>query len=160
MIFLIIHEGQSPIPPKKVLLGNTSLPLLSYQSIAKNNRTAFLSNYPINLSAPSPQLFNLVRFGHKCFSSSRSHHKNAWFWKRLQDCSFFSIFNFWSTPSISHWVISFPCIVYWLWRKRRRGTGMETLGFQTLECGKHPQQLWMLTPEGPSQSSGWTFTAS
>lgn len=58
MVFLIIHEGQfSPPPPKKkVLLGNISLPLASYRSTAKNNRSAFLSKYPTNLSATFPPI--------------------------------------------------------------------------------------------------------
>lgn len=73
MIDIPKYEGQIP---SKTLLGNTSLSLLKLP-LYKKNRTDFLSNYPANLSAPSPQLFNLVRFGHKCFSFSRSHHKNV-----------------------------------------------------------------------------------
>lgn len=41
-------------------------PCSCYLCITKNNGTAFPSNYPTNLPAPSPQLFNLVRFGHEC----------------------------------------------------------------------------------------------
>lgn len=74
-------------------------PCSSHHCITTNNGIAFLSNYPANLSAPSPQLFNLVRFGHKCFSSSRSHHKNVQFWERLRDCADSSLF---STSGLLH----------------------------------------------------------
>ena len=72
-------------------------PYSCYHCMTKNNGTAFLSNYPANLSARSLQLFNLVRSGHECFSSFRSHHKNVHFWERLQaravSCLFWAYFE-------------------------------------------------------------------
>lgn len=141
-------------------------PCSSHHCITTNNGIAFLSNYPANLSAPSPQLFNLVRFGHKCFSSSRSHHKNVQFWERLRDCADSSLFStsglLHLSPVRLHLFTALSTVA-----EEEMWTGIENLRCHTPESGKHPQRLfsahpqkpWMLTSEGPSQSSVGTFIA-
>lgn len=124
-------------------------PCSSYHSVIKYNGTTFLSNYPTDLSTPSPQLFYLVRFGHKCFYSSRSYHKNVQFWERLHNCAVSSLFST-SEPlqlsSVRFYL--FTALPTSHWRREAVNRNRELM----VSCQgiwKHPQRLFSAFPQKP-----------
>lgn len=114
---------------------------------------------PTDLSEPFPQLFNLVRFGHKCFSSSRSYHKNAWFRERLQDYAISCLFSTPDHPIYLQlgYIILLHCPL--LIEEEEMWTEIENLRCHTSKSGKHsqwwlfaahPQKPWMVISKGYS----------